>query len=592
MADDLMFQDVVEALKRGDKARAKELLTLLLKADQNNATYWVWMSASVETQKERIYCLQTALKLDPENGTAKRGLILLGALAPDESIQPFRLDRPRAWEEKLLLAHEQPKATGVRALASNPVTRLAGIGVLGILVCGLAVYGLMLPRGNVFNPVDTITPGPSPTFTLTPTLIGGIGQPTPTFIGPTPLWAFLPATYTPTPFYVNTPRAPQSADQFRVAKSAYAREDWEAFIDAMRELSRLEPDSPDIFYFIGEAYRLDGNAKDALEAYNDALKIDNTFGAAYLGLARGRLLQDPNADVTPLFDLAVQYDPNFGEIYLTRANYYLYNNDPEAALVDLARAEQRMATSPLIPLGYAQAYLQLEDIESAQENARKANEMDITLLPVYLILGETYIAQEEYADAIEVLKTYTTYVPKDGRAFALLGQAYFKTGDYEAAVPTLTKALQLDESQRQAFIYRGLSHLELGDAEEAQADMERAAAFFDDSLDIKIGLTRSYYLQEKYGSAFLQIESARSLARTSQERALVLYWRALVQERRGEIEDAVRTWQDLLGMPVSAMSEEMRVEAELKVRTIGKVTPSATGGTPTRTKTPTRTPTP
>src|SRR5688572_20724047 len=422
MADDLMFQDVVEALKRGDKARAKELLTLLLKADQTNSTYWVWMSASVETQKERIYCLQTALKLDPENTTAKRGLVLLGALAPDETIQPFRLDRPRAWEEKLLLAHEQPKATGVRALASNPLTRLAGIGVLGILVCGLAVYGLLLPRGSVFNPVDTITPGPSPTFTLTPTLIGGIGQPTPTFIGPTPLWAFLPATYTPTPFYVNTPRAPQSADQFRVAKSAYAREDWESFIDAMRELARLEPDSPDIFYFIGEAYRLDGNAKDALVAYNDALKIDNTFGAAYLGLARGRLLQDPNADVTPLFDLAVQYDPNFGEIYLTRANYYLYNDDPEAALVDLARAEQRMPGSPLVPLGYAQAYFQLEDIESAQQNALLANEMDITLLPVYLILGETYVAQEQYKAAIESLETYTTYVPKDGRAFALLGQ--------------------------------------------------------------------------------------------------------------------------------------------------------------------------
>ncbi|HEY2979553.1 MAG TPA: hypothetical protein VGJ22_00100, partial [Anaerolineales bacterium] len=127
MADDLMFQDVIEALKRGDRARAKELLTLLLKADQSNATYWVWMSAAVDTTKERIYCLQTALKLDSENATAKRGLVLLGALPPDETIQPFRLDRPRAWEEKLLLAHEQPKVTGFRAMAGSPLTRLAGI---------------------------------------------------------------------------------------------------------------------------------------------------------------------------------------------------------------------------------------------------------------------------------------------------------------------------------------------------------------------------------------------------------------------------------------------------------------------------------
>ncbi|MBI5963754.1 MAG: hypothetical protein HY863_09795, partial [Chloroflexi bacterium] len=70
---DTMFQDAVNALRRGEKTRAKDLLTLLLKADQNNSTYWVWLSASVDNTKERIYCLQTALKLDPENGTAKRG---------------------------------------------------------------------------------------------------------------------------------------------------------------------------------------------------------------------------------------------------------------------------------------------------------------------------------------------------------------------------------------------------------------------------------------------------------------------------------------------------------------------------------------
>lgn len=589
-----MFQDVVEALKVGDKARARQLLTQLLKTDQNNATYWIWMSAAVDTLKERVYCLQTALKLDPENATAKRGLVLLGALPPDENIQPFRLDRPRAWEEKLLLAHEKPKPTGMRALASHPATRLAGIGVMGLLVCGLAAYGLILPRNTAFRPLNTFTPGPSPTYSLTPTLIGAVGQPTPTFIGPTPLWAFLPATYTPTPFYVNTPRQPQSADQFRAARAAYAKGDWETFIDAMEDLARLEPDSADIYYFIGEAYRLQGNAKDALVAYNDALKIDNKFGAAYLGLARARLLQDPNVDVTPLLDLAQQYDPNFGEIYLERANYHLYHNEPEQALADLGSAEQRMPESPLVYLGYAQAYLMMDDPLTALENAEIAHERDFTLLPVYLILGETYVVQEEFEDAIEMLDTYTTYSPKDGRAFALLGQAYFETGDYEAAVPNLTKGLSLDPSQRQVYIYRGLSYLELGDAEEAQADMERAAAFFDDSLDIKIGLTRAFYMQEKFGSAFLQIEAARALAKTNPERALVLYWRALVQEQRGEIDDAILTWQQLLRLPASAMTEEMRAEADRHVRTIGLITPSPTRTPtrPTRTKTPTRTPTP
>ena len=78
--DDVVFQEAIEALREGKKARARELLTGLLKTDQNNATYWVWMSATVDSAKERIYCLQTALKLDPENGTAELMSQLTGRL--------------------------------------------------------------------------------------------------------------------------------------------------------------------------------------------------------------------------------------------------------------------------------------------------------------------------------------------------------------------------------------------------------------------------------------------------------------------------------------------------------------------------------
>jgi len=164
MAEDTTtaFQDAVDALRRGDKARAREQLTLLLKTEQTNPTYWVWMSAAVDSAKERIYCLQTALKLDPNNATAKRGLIMLGALPPDENVQPFPLNRPRAWEQKLLLAHELPKPKGLRAVTSNPALRLAGVLVLGVAVCAAVVYGFMLPGNNRNRPAYTDVYWPNP----------------------------------------------------------------------------------------------------------------------------------------------------------------------------------------------------------------------------------------------------------------------------------------------------------------------------------------------------------------------------------------------------------------------------------------------
>src|SRR4030067_2738045 len=148
MADDNMFQEAVDALRRGDRTRAKEQLTLLLKSEQTNVTYWIWLSAAVDSPKERIYCLQTALKLDPENAAAKRGLIVHGALPPDETVQPFPLSRPRAWEEKLLLAHEKPKPKGWEAIKASPAIRLGGFAALGGLLIGAVVFALIICGAN------------------------------------------------------------------------------------------------------------------------------------------------------------------------------------------------------------------------------------------------------------------------------------------------------------------------------------------------------------------------------------------------------------------------------------------------------------
>ncbi len=127
------------------KSAPRKFSRFCLKRIRIIPTYWVWLSASVDNTKERIYCLQTALKLDPENGTAKRGLILLGALAPDESVQPFPMNRPRAWEEKLLLAHEKPKERGFRAVMKSPVVRLMGVAVIGAGLIAVVLFGFVLP---------------------------------------------------------------------------------------------------------------------------------------------------------------------------------------------------------------------------------------------------------------------------------------------------------------------------------------------------------------------------------------------------------------------------------------------------------------
>ncbi len=560
--NDTMFQDAVDALRRGDKPRAKELLTLLLNTDQTNATYWIWLSAAVDNKKERIYCLQTAYKLNPENGTAKRGLILLGALVPDESIQPFPMNRPRAWEEKLLLANEKPKEKGFRTIVRNPAMRLVGVVLVGAALFSAVLFGFVLPRQT--NIVPT-----------------------------------------------------QSVDQYRSAKMAYENGDWDAYIASMELIIPLEPDAADIHYLIGEAYRFKGDVKNALNSYNDALKIDPNFGAPYLGLARARLFDDPDLDVEYLFNEALDRDPNFGEIYIERARYFLYHQDPKSAIVDLNQADKLMPDSPMVYMAYADAYLALEDKKNALEAAEKAFALDATDPLVYKMLGTLYIENGEYERAIETLNVYVIYANENDRAFALLGRAYFEFKDYKTSVENFDKAEELNPNgMRKYYIYRGLANLELDNIDQAVDDLENALSEDDTSFEINLGLARAYFIQEKFGSAFLRAETLKALAETDEETALALYWHALSQEKRGEIKDAVKNWQALLKMDKDVMTAEMRAEAEQHLKAVvtptntskpvtatptkkgGTATPTTKSGTATPTTTgqpivvPSRTPTP
>src|SRR4030067_1767071 len=98
MAQEKMYKAALEAIDQGQTARARDLFTRLLRADSSKAEYWLWMSTLVDTNTERIYCLEAALRADPDNEDAKRGLIILGARQAGDDVVPGPIIK-RNWEK-------------------------------------------------------------------------------------------------------------------------------------------------------------------------------------------------------------------------------------------------------------------------------------------------------------------------------------------------------------------------------------------------------------------------------------------------------------------------------------------------------------
>jgi membrane protein YdbS with pleckstrin-like domain len=121
--DDLTNQGI-QALKGGEKARARSLFLSALEIDADNAQAWLWLSGAVEGEQDRLDCLEQVLRIDPNNQAAAKGVALLvgkGAvpaqlrgLPGKEADLQFREKNQGGWQ------HEIPEETPAAPMASMP----------------------------------------------------------------------------------------------------------------------------------------------------------------------------------------------------------------------------------------------------------------------------------------------------------------------------------------------------------------------------------------------------------------------------------------------------------------------------------------
>lgn len=602
MPNEAMFQEAMNAIAQGQRGRARDLLTRLLRENQSDVQGWLWMSSVVESLSERIFCLEKVLKLEPKNNTAKRGLVLLGARSPDEDLIPMPPIR-RKWgaeiQPELKPTSEESKLKKLwgNSLYRSIILVVAAVAVISVVV-GSIIGGInsrkkTTPYGYLSTQFSLL-PSDTPTIKTTPSSTARIS--TPAYIGPTPLWMFLQATYTPTPRYVDTPHP--VIESYRAGLRAYDRGDISTMLTHMKQASLYDPGAADILYYVGEANRMLGNFDDALDAYNRAIASNPGFAPAYLGRALAYLALSPEADVSKDLEQATEMDPVFFDAYLERAAYNRRRGDLPAAKKDLKEAEKIRPDSPMLYVIRSQVDLASGDNASALQDAQLAHELDFTLLAAYRQLGQAYLAVQDNTQALENLQIYIRYEKKDGLAWALQGQAYYQEGkDYQAALDAFDQALDLDNKQIEAYEYRGLTYLALNEPQKAVNDLVAAQRQNSQSFELNLYLGRAFLAAKRLNDAYRQFTYAEGLADTDSQKAAIYYYRAQALEQAGNILAAKTDWQALLNLPLDDIPSDWIAITKDRLKALASSTSTATSTrAPIRTATPspkiTRTPSP
>jgi len=124
--DDLLKQGLA-ACKAGRNAEAHKLLMQVLEQDERNEKAWLWLTGVVDTDEERLTCLENVLAINPNNEIAQQGIESLrkkGALGLDSkpATQPPK-DRPAKQPVVEMREDIQPEPSGE---SRKPAPRVKG----------------------------------------------------------------------------------------------------------------------------------------------------------------------------------------------------------------------------------------------------------------------------------------------------------------------------------------------------------------------------------------------------------------------------------------------------------------------------------
>lgn len=509
-----MFKEAIQSVRTGQRRRARDLLTRLLKTEPDNVDYWVWLSAAVETEKEQVHCLQKALALDPNSIHARRGLVMLGVISPEKANLPAA---PTLDELAPNFPARQAATQVRRAWASTRVRSVAGLvlGVLALGVIGYWVAGNVLPRMFPASIASVVTVAPAPTSTPTPT-----ETPSPTQtaerpgIGPT---CAPPATVSPAlslaeqlclpaieaTSAVPTEQAFPPEEAYQAMRAGYREQNWDRVLQNAEQAIELYPDSPYPYFYLAEAQRNSGNSRSLTEAdrnYSLALERNRGFAPAYVGRALARLAL-PGGRRRALEDLqqAIESTPPYLPAYTARAELQLNLGETGLAISDLEAARVLAPRDPSVLAMLSLAY----SLAGETQNARVTADETLLLDPANIIAlyarGRSQIDAQDHDGAVDSLRLALPYLLDTGsfdtlfpasaaqdrrerlQAEALLsmGVALARTGEREQAVALFDQAISLSPDLLAALVERGELRLQAAQFDLAREDFNRVIAALD-----------------------------------------------------------------------------------------------------------------
>ena len=205
------------------------------------------------------------------------------------------------------------------------------------------------------------------------------------------------------------------------------------------------PTRPAVLYIAdGDEYFAEGKLPQAIDSYEQAIRIDPDNDVPYIRQARLLIYTRDTARALGRAEQAVELKPNSSE----NLAYYCRALDWEA---QYAEALDACACAIELDPNYAESYAFLSEIYAdlgnwrlAQANAQTALEANFQSMDAQHNMGYALEVQGRYREAVEYYENAISLAPNLAPLYVTAGRIYHNgLGDYETAIDRYKKAIKL-----------------------------------------------------------------------------------------------------------------------------------------------------
>jgi len=370
---------------------------------------------------------------------------------------------------------------------------------------------------------------------------------------------------------------------------------WEPSIALLEKASRKEPNNPDPYFHLGQAYQSLDQHEKAIAALRKSIVLnpelshnDYQVATAHYRLGQSLLKSGQQGEGERELQLAADLksksltrDKEKAETYLSSKNLYEQNDKlPEMASTagivaesnaldkktqgDLSNGEsyyKQVVASAHNDIGLLRA--ERQDFRGAAEQFAAATKWNPQLEGIDFNWGLAAYRAELFKDAIPPLERELIARPANVQAKQLLGMSYFVTENYPRASALLSDVVALRPGNVGLNYTLALSLIKQGKTEEANRVIQQMIATSGNSPQLHIILGQAYYEQGETAKSLEELRAALSLdGRTP----LAHYYIGLIHLKDGKIDESAREFENELALNPSDLQAKYHLGFVLLAR--------------------------